>query len=769
MTYSNTYSSTSSPTNFIPFSGMGMRKGGRATMMPSNYQGDGSTLNLDFTTGVLDPRLSFSRASPATFVNSSGYVQFANANCFTYSNPGPGVPGWNATGSVSWIGGGIADPIGGTNAQSLLFNTAASAIFNTAGTTVTSGITHTFSVWLRAASDTTNARIGSSNTGAVLTVALTTTWQRFSCQYVTNGTNDGGAVYSQTGTASTTMYVWGAQVQPGSIAGDLIQTSGTQNYSTPRFDNALLTSRTNLILQSNNFSTSPWAQKYGTAATLTSNYTVAGVPDGFSGTATRLQSSVAASGITQPLSFSAVSGKSLKFSLYIKSNTTANQVILLEDVTGGGTAWTATPVWQRFSFSSLISITKFALEGLVAGLDISICGAQVEYVNTGDPATAYIPTTTSTVSVNTTEPRGLLIEGQVQNYMLQSQSLSGLNPYAMIPISIDGTVPDPMGGAETKKIAANGTTNFHAFLQYATVGTATTVTVSIFAKKNGYKYLYLSEGTTNTAAARFNLETGVSDTPVVGVGYVSSKMTPYPNGWWRCEMVANITAGSNRGWCIGTAPDSNVTYSVNGTTYLGTNNSNDGIYAIGWQVEPGSGATSYIPTGASGVQRNADICYIPISAIGFNTGGGTFFTSFYRGEANLGLNQAGSVLNTDYADTRWLGIGSGYGSTTFGLGSWNVSVNQTGSGVFGLNKAAGSYASWVTSTTGIFTVNGATAVSGTLSNLGTTPNYLMIGSASQTSPYNGLGLRDFLNNSIKSIKYFPTAKSAAELQTLTAP
>ena len=41
MTYSNPYASTSSPTNFIAFSGMGMRKGGRAMLMPSNYLNTG--------------------------------------------------------------------------------------------------------------------------------------------------------------------------------------------------------------------------------------------------------------------------------------------------------------------------------------------------------------------------------------------------------------------------------------------------------------------------------------------------------------------------------------------------------------------------------------------------------------------------------------------------------------------------------------------------------------------------------------------------------
>jgi hypothetical protein len=42
--------------------------------------GDGSTLSLDFTTGVLDPRLSFTRTTNATFINSQGLVQFADAN-----------------------------------------------------------------------------------------------------------------------------------------------------------------------------------------------------------------------------------------------------------------------------------------------------------------------------------------------------------------------------------------------------------------------------------------------------------------------------------------------------------------------------------------------------------------------------------------------------------------------------------------------------------------------------------------------------------------
>jgi hypothetical protein len=39
-----------------------------------NNLGDGSTLSLDFTTGVLDSRLTFTRSTTATYINSQGYV-----------------------------------------------------------------------------------------------------------------------------------------------------------------------------------------------------------------------------------------------------------------------------------------------------------------------------------------------------------------------------------------------------------------------------------------------------------------------------------------------------------------------------------------------------------------------------------------------------------------------------------------------------------------------------------------------------------------------
>jgi hypothetical protein len=51
------------------------------SMMRRAMLGDGSTLNLDFTTGVLDSRLTFERASTtATYINSSGYITTAGTD-----------------------------------------------------------------------------------------------------------------------------------------------------------------------------------------------------------------------------------------------------------------------------------------------------------------------------------------------------------------------------------------------------------------------------------------------------------------------------------------------------------------------------------------------------------------------------------------------------------------------------------------------------------------------------------------------------------------
>ena len=77
-------------------------RGTEDQLLMLNNLGDGSTLSLDFTTGVLDPRLTFQRLSNATFINSSGLVKYAEQNLFFNTNFA-GISGSNPTlSNVGW-------------------------------------------------------------------------------------------------------------------------------------------------------------------------------------------------------------------------------------------------------------------------------------------------------------------------------------------------------------------------------------------------------------------------------------------------------------------------------------------------------------------------------------------------------------------------------------------------------------------------------------------------------------------------------------------
>ena len=54
--------------------------------------GDGSTLSLDFTTGTLDPLLTFTRSSSGTYLGSDGLVKTAGSNVARFDYNTSGTP-----------------------------------------------------------------------------------------------------------------------------------------------------------------------------------------------------------------------------------------------------------------------------------------------------------------------------------------------------------------------------------------------------------------------------------------------------------------------------------------------------------------------------------------------------------------------------------------------------------------------------------------------------------------------------------------------------
>lgn len=149
MTYSRPFTPPATTTNFVAFTGMPKRTR-RTTklLMPAN--GDGSTLSLDFTTGVLDPRLTFTRSSNATFINSQGYVQYADANLVLNSTMLVSTL-WTATTS----GGGTVTI---NNDNTVTFASTAGRATWLQSITIQSGLPVTFSIEVTALTNT-NIRV----------------------------------------------------------------------------------------------------------------------------------------------------------------------------------------------------------------------------------------------------------------------------------------------------------------------------------------------------------------------------------------------------------------------------------------------------------------------------------------------------------------------------------------------------------------------------------------------------------------------------------
>jgi hypothetical protein len=296
-----------------------------------------------------------------------------------------------------------------------------------------------------------------------------------------------------------------------------------------------------------------------------------------------------------------------------------------------------------------------------------------------------------------------------------------------------------------------------------TAGTNTTITISIFAKKNGYKYLHLSDGNSGRSAVLFDLDDGTTSNSA-GPGFVSASAISYPNGWWRCSMVVNVTASTSYAWGYVGVPTTGATLSAYGAQYAGANTDTDGIYCYGFQVEAGSQASSYIQTTTAAVTRAVDTAII---AAGTNfsswyTGGttGTFVTEWCR--CSPTTTQRTVIATSDVSNQH---LHQYIAATTSRLRladkvpafieTTNASVDNS------INKGAFSYAGSVQS----LCLNGGTVVPGTLA-FSVAPTFLSIGGPST----NGTSITDtavVLNNAIRKIKYFPTRLSDGQIQGLT--
>jgi hypothetical protein len=152
-----------------------------------------------------------------------------------------------------------------------------------------------------------------------------------------------------------------------------------------------------------------------------------------------------------------------------------------------------------------------------------------------------------------------------------------------------GTAPDGTVTAD-RLVETTATNAFHQTLQPSSGATATTHTVSAYAKaaeRNGVTLLMDDGAGVNFAFAQFNLSSGAAGTiQYAGTGYSGgiTSIQDVGNGWYRCSVTASrASAYTARGYV-----------EINdGATRQYTGNTSSGILIWGAQLETGSTATAY--------------------------------------------------------------------------------------------------------------------------------------------------------------------------------
>ena len=143
--------------------------------------------------------------------------------------------------------------------------------------------------------------------------------------------------------------------------------------------------------------------------------------------------------------------------------------------------------------------------------------------------------------------------------------------------------------------APNGTLTADTLTTTATTGrhlllygdhSATTITASIYVKKNTHNFIQIFTGWAGVAYANYDINNGIVGD--VGSGTVAS-ITNVGNGWYRCSFTSPAASASTIRWNLVTSSTAvyNESWTANGT---------ESVFIWGAQLVEGTTAQTYLPT-----------------------------------------------------------------------------------------------------------------------------------------------------------------------------
>ena len=682
------------------------------------------SLALDFTSGVLDPRIDFQSTSPASYISRPFNQNLLTQSQNIVTGLTPNI--WSAVGSTL-TGSSGASPEG-TNNASLLKEDSTNGRHDIFGDSTLGGafafgaLTATYSVYIKASGrtwvklslggsgvfvgayfDLTNVSVGTIDSGFTAQISdVGNGWRR--CAITT--TAAAGTVFprirlasadgtdSYQGDGASGVLVWGAQLTEGSLLTPYIPTTtaaiteGQLEYSKPW----------NMVLHSQGFdSLTSWVNTIaGTGVNPTRNANNAVAPDGTTtaDTITFNSGSTTGSGnyslLTQTIT-TAILNSIHTGCIWLRGTVGGEQIVIRLNGNDAYILATLTTAWQKFTVSTNYTSGSLAFQfGIRPRIDLApvmnttatveVWGAQL---NEGTEALPYRSTTTAVlyqprfqVNPETRRPEGLLLEITSQNLLLRSAEVR-TSPWSVTSLTTQGpsiTAPDgTVSGVEV--VGANGVAGGNAYtLQIVTASPTTNYAYSVFLKPKGTarntRLNIVSKlsgvDTGSSFIGEFN-HTTLTASLIQSGAYTNTTVTSYPvgNGWYRVILTGTTQANID-GLRV-------AVYSHQAGDGV------NGVYVWGAQLEPSRiYARSYIPTTTTAVSYATDIAQIndPWFSALVNQQQGTLYTEQTVTTLTGGASCAAEFFKNG---TSFMSIGIGVGGSTANIARWwirNDNINQ---------------------------------------------------------------------------------------------
>jgi hypothetical protein len=740
------------------------------------------------TTGKASEFITFSRTSNATVTDSDGKIKWAPHNLLGQSEQFDGS--FWAKGNATITANTIA-ALNGTTTADTMTGTGSSPSCYQSYSAISA--TLTYAVYLKAGSNSTaNLRLSQGGNGYEATFTLTGSgtagsativgtggtvtgvtsaislvadgWYRCSLTY--NETSSGNVMVVLNATSGT-VYLWGAHLYRSDLGGMKANTSAYPMYNP--------TTAKNLLGFSKDFSNAAWVK---TRATIVANMVSAPngllaadklVEDTTASNDHRVQQTVPING---PIAVSVYmkaaertfgylridDASSTKFAYFNLASGTVGAASsgFIAEISSVGEGWYRCSA--RYAAPAATALGVFVIGVTTADATntytgngtsgIYLWGAQLSdsasldpYVPNNGPAptaAAYYGPRLDYDPV-TLAAKGLLVEELRSNLFLRSAEFDDANwqKQAGATVTANTTVaPDGTTTADTVN-NVNGVASVAIFQ-----------TVTVPAVPHTYSF-WVRAGTTSSILFGVFQTAFVTGTATVisGPGSISGTAAITLSGlsttqWTRVSFTFTPTN------TVGTY----YIYPETATSGTGKN-----VIVWGAQLEAGSFATSYIPTGAATATRNADVASVSTNQFPYNATEGTLVISADTYDVGSGAGiiaslsaglTSNSVLVGLFSNKTTLSATVGGSPQAFLQPSGTVSTNTVfkAGGAFGTNSF-------------IASSNGTLSIEDPAGSLPAGVTTLGIGIISSTIPING---------HIRQITYLPRKLSASELQARTA-